>query len=225
MKFCDGTSTMIFRDKADDITRHVVGGVRQASRVRRGYLYHQLQDGRKSLSLLCSTRQIRSRGDTLNPGTIGVEIDAAFEGVTSVEVTHWSGSLRRGPSFELYPDDLPSNDASVSKGDAGTTLQSGSLSATVTVNEHTFDIKFYSTEDNRTLIALQNRSVGLAYSPGFINPKITEDTSQLTHYTFTQADLGVGESIHGLGECFDACNKVGQSMDLWTDSGTSSDQA
>lgn len=46
------------------------------------------------------------------------------------------------------------------------------------------------------------------------------------HYIFTQTQLGVGESVHGLGERFGAFNKVGQSVQLWNaDGGTSSDQA
>jgi len=46
------------------------------------------------------------------------------------------------------------------------------------------------------------------------------------HYMFTQTNLAVGESIHGLGERFGAFNKVGQSIQLWNaDGGTSSDQA
>ena len=48
----------------------------------------------------------------------------------------------------------------------------------------------------------------------------------LKHYIFTQTTLGVGESIHGLGEWFGAFNKVGQSVTLWNaDGGTSSAQA
>jgi alpha-D-xyloside xylohydrolase len=184
------------------------------------------KDNERGLNLLCPTQQIRSRGDTLNLSTIGIDIDAAFDGVISVEVTHWSGAKRRGPSFELYPDEKPSQNSSIIKNDAGTTLQSGSLSAIVTAKEHNFNIRFHSSADNRTITALQSRSVGLAYSPGFINPKLTEDTTQFKHYMFTQTDLGIGETIHGLGERFGAFNKVGQSIDLWNDDGgTSSDQA
>jgi alpha-D-xyloside xylohydrolase len=46
------------------------------------------------------------------------------------------------------------------------------------------------------------------------------------HHMFTQTTLGVGESVHGLGERFGAFNKVGQTVQLWNaDGGTSSDQA
>jgi alpha-D-xyloside xylohydrolase len=53
-----------------------------------------------------------------------------------------------------------------------------------------------------------------------------EDLRDLKHYIFTQTELGVGESIHGLGERFGAFNKIGQSIEVWNeDGGTSSDQA
>jgi alpha-D-xyloside xylohydrolase len=68
--------------------------------------------------------------------------------------------------------------------------------------------------------------VGLAYSPALTTPKQVEDLRERKHYIFTQTDLGVGESIHGLGERFGAWNKVGQSIEVWNeDGGTSSDQA
>jgi alpha-D-xyloside xylohydrolase len=43
---------------------------------------------------------------------------------------------------------------------------------------------------------------------------------------FTQTELGVGETIHGLGERFGAWNKIGQNVEVWNeDGGTSSEQA
>jgi alpha-D-xyloside xylohydrolase len=52
------------------------------------------------------------------------------------------------------------------------------------------------------------------------------DMRKFKHYIFTQTTLGVGESVHGLGERFGPFNKVGQKVDLWNaDGGTSSDQA
>ena len=54
----------------------------------------------------------------------------------------------------------------------------------------------------------------------------TEDMRDFKHYMFTQTTLGIGETVHGLGERFGAFNKVGQSISLWNaDGGTSSDQA
>ncbi|MCJ1331882.1 hypothetical protein MMC10_008574 [Thelotrema lepadinum] len=188
------------------------------------YRIDQREDG-KALSLICSTRKIYSRGDTLNLSTLSVDVEAAFDGVISLEVTHWKGARRRGPNFELFPDGRPSNDATIHNVKSGTILQSGSLSATVSSDPHTFAITFNGS-DGKELTSLQNRSIGLAYSPPFINAKATEDMRDLKHYIFTQTELGIGESIHGLGERFGAFNKVGQSVEIWNeDGGTSSEQA
>lgn len=183
------------------------------------------EDG-KAVTLLCPTRKIFSRGDTLNLATLSVDIEAQFDGVISLEVTHFSGARRLGPNFELFPDGRPASDGSVEKGENGTTIKSGNLSATVSSDPHTFDIKFHATDGSKTLTSLLGRSVGLAYSPALTTPKQVEDLSKHKHYIFTQTELSVGESIHGLGERFGAWNKIGQNVEVWNeDGGTSSEQA
>ncbi|KAK3945550.1 putative glycoside hydrolase [Diplogelasinospora grovesii] len=187
--------------------------------------------GNGGLSLLCPTKHIRSRGDTLNLSTLTIDIEPEFDGVLSVEVTHWSGSVRRGPHFDLYPHGKPSPANSIapqaiSKSASGTSLSSGSLTATIHPDPHTFDIRFHASDGSKHLTSLLSRSVGLAYSPAPSNPQQLGDMRDFKHYVFTQTQLAVGESVHGLGERFGAFNKVGQSIQLWNaDGGTSSDQA
>ncbi|KAK0625118.1 glycosyl hydrolases family 31-domain-containing protein [Bombardia bombarda] len=96
------------------------------------------------------------------------------------------------------------------------------------LHPHDFAISFHPSHlpPTKHLTTLLNRSVGLAYSPATSNPLQTADMRNLKHYIFTQTTLGVGESVHGLGERFGAFNKVGQQVNLWNaDGGTSSDQA
>ncbi|KAI0129574.1 glycosyl hydrolases family 31-domain-containing protein [Xylariales sp. AK1849] len=188
--------------------------------------FYDIKPKENGLSLLCPTRKIFSRGDTLNRSTLRVDIEAASDGIISVETTHWAGAANRGPHFELYPNGQPKVEARVSKSAKGTTLSSGSLSATIHADQHTFDIRFHSTDGSKQLTSLLERSVGLAYNPPFSNPLQTGDMRDFKHYIFTQTTLGVGETVHGLGERFGAFNKVGQSVQLWNaDGGTSSDQA
>lgn len=183
----------------------------------------------RSLSLLCPTRKILSRGDTLNLSTLHIDLEAHFDGVISLEVTHYLGAKRKGPDFELFPEEKPKlGDAEVgiTKGERGTTLRSGRLAVTVGPDKHNFDIRFHDAETDRTVTSLAGRSVGLAFSPALGTPKQVENLSALKHYVFTQTNLGIGESVHGLGERFGAFNKVGQSIEVWNeDGGTSSDQA
>ncbi|KAI1633265.1 glycoside hydrolase family 31 protein [Biscogniauxia mediterranea] len=187
---------------------------------------HDITQTEKGLSLLCPTRKIQRRGDTLNLSTLTIDIEAASDGIISVETTHWDGAVRKGPHFDLFPDGQPSVQPKVVKGAKGTTLSSGSISATIHPDEHTFDIKFHSSDGSKYLTSLLGRSVGLAYNPAPSNPLQTGDMRDFKHYIFTQTGLSVGESVHGLGERFGAFNKVGQSVALWNaDGGTSSDQA
>ncbi|KAJ9156911.1 Alpha-xylosidase [Coniochaeta hoffmannii] len=187
---------------------------------------HEITETERGLSLLCPTTRIRSRGDTLNRSCITLDIHAEIDGVISIEATHWAGARRLGPNFDLYPAGKPSVDALVSLGPKGTTLTSGSLSATIRPDEHTFNISFDATDGSKHLTNLGHRSVALAYTPAFNNELVTEDMSRIRHYMLTQSTLSVGESVHGLGERFGAFNKVGQRVQLWNaDGGTSSDQA
>jgi alpha-D-xyloside xylohydrolase len=144
-----------------------------------------------------------------------------------VEATHWSGARRLGPNFDLYPDGKPAVEPKITKSEKGTTLTSGSISTTISGEEHNFDIRFHSADGTKKeLTSLLARSVALAYTPAFNNENVTEDMRSIKHYMLTQTTLGVGESVHGLGERFTAFNKVGQSIELWNaDGGTSSDQA
>lgn len=182
-------------------------------------------DGR-SLQILAPTKIIRSRGDTLNCPTLTVALKAEFENVISLEVTHWAGERRRKPEFELFPDGKPDSKASIFNDDGKTTLVSGDLAVTVGTGQD-FGISFHESGDQgKVITSLLNRSIGIAYSPPPGNMKGVEDMRGIDHHIFTQSELGVGESVHGLGERFGAFNKVGQHVDLWNeDGGTSSEQA
>jgi alpha-D-xyloside xylohydrolase len=200
----------------------------------------------KTLSLFCPARKIRTRSDSLNLSTLTIvsppghgpayyqpdlillqDLEAHFDGVISVEVTHWQGALNPGPHFDLYPVGKPeTGDAKVTKTQSSATLCSGSLSATAKTADHEFDIRFHATDSSKELTSLLNRSVGFATTPAPSNQLQTGDMRDFHHYIFTQTTISVGESIHGLGERFGAFNKVGQSVTLWNaDGGTSSEQA
>ncbi|KAL1889666.1 hypothetical protein Sste5346_008785 [Sporothrix stenoceras] len=187
----------------------------------------------RGVRLLCPTGKIRSRGDTLNQPTVTLTIEAEADGILSVEAVHWDGAQRRGPNFELFPHGRQEAEAVITNNATSTTVASGSLAATVTTNDEDgsriFGVRFHPSADSdsrRTLTSMSHRSVGFAISPALSNPQQVETMNDKEHYIFTQTDLGVGESIHGLGERFGAFNKVGQQVELWNaDGGTSSEQA
>ncbi|KAI0107639.1 glycoside hydrolase family 31 protein [Hypoxylon sp. NC0597] len=200
--------------------------VAEGMRVEYAEEVYDITETEKGLSLLCPSKKIRTRGDTLNTSTLTIDLEAPHDGIISIETTHWAGAARKDPHFDLFPEGGPKFDPKIARSDKGTTLTSGSLSATVNPDKHTFGIQFHSSDGSKVLTSLASRSVGLAYNPAPSNPLQTGDMRDFKHYIFTQTNLGVGETVHGLGERFGAFNKVGQSISLWNaDGGTSSDQA
>ncbi|KAF2433617.1 hypothetical protein EJ08DRAFT_607393 [Tothia fuscella] len=209
MKFRDGM-WLVAADKRVEYAEHI----------------YSITENADSLSLLCPTKHINSRGDTLNCPTLTIDLKAEFDGVMSLEVSHWTGALRREPNFQLFSDGQPAPGSSISSNTSGTSLKSGKVSATIDQDHHNFNINFHASDGLTSLTSLLNRSIGCAYSPPPGNPKEIEDMSNIEHYVFTQTEIGVGESIHGLGERFGAFNKVGQHVEIWNeDGGTSSNLA
>src|ERR1700760_2515416 len=94
----------------------------------------------QSIQLLCPTKHIRSRGDTLNCPTLTVKLEAELDGVISLEVWHLAGTLRAKPEFEIFPDGRPAKKGSVRRHDTGTRLESGALAVEVCSEPHTFDV-------------------------------------------------------------------------------------
>ncbi|SPO07764.1 related to glucosidase II, alpha subunit [Cephalotrichum gorgonifer] len=184
------------------------------------------QEDQQAMSLLCPTKKVLSRGDSLNLPTITVDLKAEMDGVISVEATHFAGAQNKGPHFDLFPDGQPSISGKIVKSGKGTTLESGSVAVTISSDPHTFNLEFHSTDRSQTLTTLGHRSTGYAVTPYPSNPMQLGDLRDFKHYMFLQTNLSVGESVHGLGERFGAWNKVGQAVTLWnSDGGTSSDQA
>ncbi|KAI5780812.1 glycosyl hydrolases family 31-domain-containing protein [Geopyxis carbonaria] len=179
-----------------------------------------------ALSLLCPTRHIMARGNTLNQPTITIDVEPVVDDVISITARHWKGARDLGPHYPLFPDGKPGLKSSVTKTDAGTVLTAGKLACTISGAANTFDIRFTDAVTGAAVTSLEGRSVGLAYNPPPGSPMQLQDMTKFSHYMFTQHNLGVGESIFGLGERFTPFNKVGQAVTLYNaDGGTSSEQA
>ena len=58
------------------------------------------------------------------------------------------------------------------------------------------------------------------------NNGYVQDTNNQRNYMFERLDLGVGETVYGLGERFTALVRNGQTVETWNrDGGTSTEQA
>lgn len=198
----------------------------------------------ESLNVLAPTSVVRGRYDTLNLPTFNVDITTPAEGVIRVCAEHWQGATEY-PGFPLNADE-PGNrdyvtvqangngDGEVGVNGADVTLTTGGLTVKV-VKGAPWNLTFIG-EDGKVLTESAGKSLGRfklgAESNVTAQPVsefgVTMDGSARDEsdvFIAIQLHLSVGEDVYGLGECFGAYVKNGQSVDIWNeDGGTASEQ-
>ncbi|MET7491132.1 alpha-xylosidase [Streptomyces sp900116325] len=170
-----------------------------------------LQLGADRLTAYAAVKRVERRGDTLNAPLITVEAYAAAEGVIGVRVTHLAGKRNLGPDFAL-PGATGTAAATTRTEGRAAELTTGPLTLRLPT-EGAFGLEFLDA-DGRLLTSAGHKGTAFA---------TVQDGG---HHMFAQLGLGVGETIHGLGERFTPYVKNGQVVDMWqADGGTSSEQA
>jgi alpha-D-xyloside xylohydrolase len=161
-----------------------------------------------SLTVTAPVRPIRGRGDTLNMPVLTFRFTSPLRDVVGVEVTHFAGTVDRGPHFELGSDGsapratAEGDEWELRNGDLGVRLRRGTP----------WQLDFVAGD--RVLTSNGHKSVAFATTPDG------------GHHMLAQLSLGVGEHVYGLGERFTAFVKNGQVVDIWNaDGGTGSEQA
>ncbi|WP_327424189.1 alpha-xylosidase [Streptomyces sp. NBC_01230] len=170
-----------------------------------------LQLGADRLTAYAAVKRVERRGDTLNAPLITVEAYAAAEGVIGVRVTHLAGKRNPGPDFALPGATGTAAAATRTEGRVAE-LTTGPLTLRLPT-EGAFGLEFLDA-DGHLLTSAGHKGTAFA---------TVQDGG---HHMFAQLGLGVGETIHGLGERFTPYVKNGQVVDMWqADGGTSSEQA
>ncbi|MEV5162526.1 alpha-xylosidase [Streptomyces sp. NPDC053728] len=163
------------------------------------------------LAAYAAVKRVERRGDTLNAPLITVDAYAPAEGVIAVRLTHLAGRRRKGPDFEM-PGAAAQSAATTRTRGATAELTSGPLTLRLPT-EGAFGLEFLDG-DGRILTTAGRKGSAFA---------TVEDGG---HHMLAQLALGVGETVHGLGERFTPYVKNGQAVDMWqADGGTSSEQA
>lgn len=161
----------------------------------------------RSLTVYAPCQPIRHRGDTLNLPLLTLRFSSPMEGVIRVQAYQHKGGKKKKPSFalkETHPHVEIQDDGERAS------LTSGQL--TVTVNKADGSVDYSNANGRLTGSGWK----GLA----------SIDTDWQQSYMRQQLDIGVGESVYGLGERFTPFVKNGQTVDIWNkDGGTSSEQA
>ncbi|QFY07691.1 alpha-xylosidase [Nonomuraea phyllanthi] len=178
--------------------------------------------GEGEIGVTAPTAVIRRRGDTLNRPVLSLRLSSPLENVIRVRVDHHvGGGEERG--FELVGAE-DGHGAVKADGANGTTLTSGSLSATVAPGAP-WNLSFHG--DGRPLTSSGHKSIG--YFRLAADAQVDQGpagTERSPVHLAQQLALGVGEVVYGLGERFGPLVKNGQTVEIWNaDGGTSSEQA
>ncbi|MDG4831395.1 alpha-xylosidase [Solwaraspora sp. WMMD1047] len=161
-----------------------------------------------ALTVYASTKKITHRGDTLNQPMLTIRCTSPAPNVLAVKVGHFLGERPRRPDFALTTD--PDTEVRVSDGVDYATISSGALAARFHRGD---DWRLEFVADGRVLTASVRKSMAALD---------TDDGP----YVREQLNLGVGDTVYGLGERFGPLVKNGQVVDIWQeDGGTSSEHA
>jgi alpha-D-xyloside xylohydrolase len=160
--------------------------------------------------LYAGTKDVSARAAQLDTPLFTLRFFSPQEGIIGVRLEHFQGGLDKGPH---YPLNL--------RGDVSVSMENNAEFASLTSGSLTVRV---TKGDGWALDFLRNgeRITGSAWkNSGYVQ----ESNTQRTH-VFERLDLGVGETVYGLGERFTALVKNGQTVETWNrDGGTSTEQA
>ncbi|CCJ74510.1 Alpha-xylosidase [Cronobacter condimenti 1330] len=155
-------------------------------------------------------RDVRERAGQLDIPLFTLRFFSPQEGIVGVRIEHFQGVPDHGPHYPLNV--LENVPVDTTNTETYAELKSGSLSVRVTKGEN-WALDFL--RDGKRITGSQVKNNGYVQDGGTGNS-----------YMFERLDLGVGETVYGLGERFTAFVKNGQSVETWNrDGGTSTEQA
>ncbi|ELZ9928694.1 alpha-xylosidase [Cronobacter malonaticus] len=155
-------------------------------------------------------RDVRERAGQLDTLLFTLRFFSPQEGIIGVRIEHFQGVPDHGPHYPLNTE--AHVQVELRDTDRYAELKSGALSVRVTKGEN-WALDFLRDGERITGSQLKNN--------GYVQNNNTGGS-----YMFERLDLGVGETVYGLGERFTALVKNGQTVETWNrDGGTSTEQA
>ncbi len=162
------------------------------------------------LVVYVAPRDVRERTWQLDTLMFTVRLFAPQEGIVGVRIEHFQGALNNGPHYPLNV--LNEVNVQIENNAEYAELKSGNLSVRVTKGEF-WALDFLRNGQRITGSQLKNN--------GYV-----QDGNADRQYMFERLDLGVGETVYGLGERFTALVRNGQTVETWNrDGGTSTEQS
>ncbi|MEA9389575.1 alpha-xylosidase [Acerihabitans sp. TG2] len=164
----------------------------------------------KDLVIYAAPHDVTARGDQLDTPLFTLRFFSPREGIIGVRIEHFQGQCPTGPHYPLCYD--PDVSPHIEDHQDVVVLHSGELSVRIAKGK-TWAIDFLHNGERIT--------GSVAKSNGYVQHEHAG-----RHYVYERLDLGVGETVYGLGERFAALVKNGQSIETWNrDGGTSTEQA
>ena len=172
-------------------------------------VYEVEQQG-NDMVVYVASREVRERAAQLDVPLFTVRFFSPQEGVIGVRMEHFQGALNTGPHYPLNV--LKDVKVEINNGAEYAELKSGNLTARVTKGD------FWSLDFLRDGVRITGSQLK--------NDGYVQDTKTHRNYMFERLDLGVGDTVYGLGERFTALVRNGQTVDTWNeDGGTSTEQS
>ncbi|OAT21722.1 alpha-xylosidase [Buttiauxella gaviniae ATCC 51604] len=155
-------------------------------------------------------KDVRERGNQLDTPLFTLRFFSPQEGVVGVRIEHFQGAVNNGPHYPLNV--LQDVKVTMQNTEEFAELKSGNLAVRVTKGLD-WALDFMRDGVRITGSAVKNN--------GYVQDGNTGNT-----HMFERLDLGVGETVYGLGERFTALVKNGQTVETWNrDGGTSTEQS
>lgn len=156
------------------------------------------------------TKDVSERAGQLDTPLFTMRFFSPQQGIIGVRIEHFQGVASSGPHYPLNV--LRDVDVEMHNSENFAELKSGSLSVRVTKGD-AWALDFLRDGVRITGSAFKNN--------GYVQDANTGST-----HVFERLDLGVGETVYGLGERFTALVKNGQTVETWNrDGGTSTEQS
>ena len=155
-------------------------------------------------------KDVRERGNQLDTPLFTLRFFSPQEGIVGVRIEHFQGAVNNGPHYPLNV--LKDVKVEMQNTAEFAELKSGNLAVRVTKGVE-WALDFLRDGVRITGSAVKNN--------GYVQDGNTGNT-----HMFERLDLGVGETVYGLGERFTALVKNGQTVETWNrDGGTSTEQS
>ncbi|WP_353613754.1 alpha-xylosidase [Mangrovibacter phragmitis] len=172
-------------------------------------MFEAQQQGNE-LVVYAAPRDVRERAWQLDTPLFTLRFFSPQTGIIGVRIEHFQGSVACGPDYPLQADS--STPVTIENNETCAMLTSGNLSVRVSKGEF-WALDFLRDGERITGSQVKNN--------GYV-----QDANSGKNYMFERLDLGVGETVYGLGERFTALVRNGQSVETWNrDGGTSTEQA